>query len=173
MSTMKILSQSDVADFIGRICASAREVQSNIHVAAWNTLNHTKLHGDYSNALKLLNALPNGQRVKSLAFWFTKMSSGKFRPLQNGKTKAYECQKLGENRTDADFLMDQAEAISFADLTAEKDPAPLTLEKFIKGLKRTAENDGMFEGTDIPKVQPAARALALQVVQFIESTKVA
>jgi len=173
MSNMKVLSQSALSDFIGKIAASAKEVQENIHVAAWNALDHTRVHGDYSNALKLLNALPNGTRVKSLAYWFTKMSSGKFRPLQNGKTKVYECEKLGADRTDADFLMDQAEVTNFADLTSEKDPAPLTLDKFIKGLKRTAENDGVFEGTDIPKVAPEARALALQIVQFVTQKQVA
>lgn len=171
--SIKLMSQTAVAELIGRIAASAKEVQENIHVAAYNTLDHTRVHGDYSNALKLLNALPNGTRVKALAYWFNKMSSGKFRPLQNSKSKLYECEKLGADRTDAHFLMAEAEATNFADLTGEKDPTPVTLESFMRNLKRTATNDGFFEGTDVPKVNPEVRALALELVKFAEANKAA
>lgn len=167
------MSQNSLAEFIGKIASSAKEVQENIHVAAFNALDHTRIHGDYSNALRLLNALPNGTRVKSLSYWFNKMSSGKFRPLQNSKTKVYECEKLGAERTDAHFLMVEAETTNFADLTSEKDPTPVTLESFVRNLRRTATNDGKFEGTDTYKVNPDARALALSLVQFIEAQKAA
>jgi|SRR5882672_356616 len=167
------MSQNSLAEFIGKICASAQEIQGSIHVAAWNSLDHTRVHGDYSNALRLLNSLPNGTRVKSLAYWFNKMSSGKFRPLQNSKTKVYECEKLGTERTDAHFLMAEAETTNFADLTSEKDPTPVTLESFIRNLRRTATNDGKFEGTEIYKVAPEARAVALSLVQFIDKAQAA
>ena len=158
----KTMSQSAVADLIGKIAASAKEVQGYIHAAAWNCLEHIRVHGDYTNALRLLNALPNGLRVKGLAFWFKTMSTGKFRPLQDSKTKVYGCEKLGADRSDADFLMERAEETTFAELTGEINPGTTyTLDKLIKKLKDVASETGLIEGTDKFKVEPAARAVAM------------
>ena len=163
------LTMSELADYVTVLGASAREVQERIHIAAWNSLDHIREHGNYTGALQLLNALPNGQRVKGLALWYKTFSSEKFVPRQNGKTKVWECEKLGV-RTDADFRMVEAEATTFADLTAEKNPETITLEKFLHGLKRTATNEAFHDGTAIPKVAPEVRMAALVMLKAYNDT---
>jgi len=165
-----LLSQSEVKARVAKLVLTAAEVQSEIHLIGCSTLDHTRVHGDYTGAVALLNGLPKGQRVKALAYWFRHFSNGKMVAKINSDTKLWDIE-LKKDRTDADFRVDEAIEITFADLTAEKDPTTLELDKFLKGLDRTANNTENFDGTNIPKVAAETRAMAARIVAFVRESK--
>jgi hypothetical protein len=154
-------TMGDLAKVVKSLCGKASEVNNEIHVCAVNILEHTLQHGDYTNGVALLNGLPRGQRVKALAFWFSHFSNGKLRfELGNDGWVG----KLSKDRADSDFDIQGAEAMHFQDLTSEKDPKSLTVKALIKQLTNKATNAKDFEGTDIPEVEPAARAVASRLL---------
>ena len=165
-----LITQSAVKARIVKLGASAAEVQAEIHLLGCSTLEHVAIHGDTTGAVALMNALPNGQRVKALAFWFRTFSNGKISMVL--KDQSWTC-NLGKDRKAEDFDIDGAMAMTFADLTTERDPVTLTLEKFIKGLERTANNSDNFDGTETPKVAPAVRAVAAQFVAMYRKAEAA
>lgn len=156
-----LLTQQAVMGRIVTLGQSAAEVQAEIHLIGCSTMEHISLHGDTTGAVALMNALPRGQRVKSLGFWFKHYSNSKISMVL--KDNVWTC-KLAKDRDAKDFDIDGAMATTFADLTTERDPVTLTLDKFIKGLERTANNSENFDGTETPKVAPAVRAVAAQMV---------
>lgn len=164
---MKLLNQADCGKLIERITSASNTLVADVHLAGVSTLDHIREHGNYTGALQLLNGLNRGLRVKGLAEWYKKFSNSKFSPGLDQKSKQWKAD-LQKDRTDSDFDIEGAEAITFADFTTEPNYSTLTMEKFIKGLKRTASNTGCFPGTTIPKVSDNARALALTLVQSIE-----
>jgi len=166
LSVKDFLTLADVKARIVRLGANAADVQKEIHLIACSTLDHVRAHGDSTGAVALMNALPVGQRVKALSFWFRTFSNGKIN--MKLADKVWSC-TLGKNRTEADFDIQGAIAVTFADLTAERDPTTLEVEKFIKSLERTANNSDNFDGTDLPKVSVAARALAAKLVKYIRA----
>ena len=166
--SIKLLTQTEVSEAIPALATNAANVQATIHQIGCSILEHTRQHGDYTGAERLCNALPRGQRVKALAFWFRHFSNGKLTLAVAKDTKMW-VGKLAKDRDFADFDVDSAMETTFADLTSEKDPTTLTLEKFIKGLERTANNDATFDGTSIPKVAPEARAVAATLVAAYRS----
>lgn len=169
-SIVKLMTQADVTKLIDSIGSRGTELQSDIHTAGFNTLDHARVHGDYTGIERLMNALPNGQRVKALAAWYRGFSTGKVSLSQDKSTKAWVVNKdRFSGRTDADFNMVEAEQITFADYTTERDPVTLTVEKFLAGLKRTATNAANFDGTDVPKVDPKVRAIASVLVKNVET----
>lgn len=174
MSNVNILSQSAAAELISQICNTSKTLVADIHIAAVSTLDHIREHSNYTGALALLNGLSNGVRVKGLAAWYKEFSSGKFVPSQDPKTKVWRAELI-KDRTDPDFKISEAMAITFADFKEEVGHETLTLEKFLKGLKRTATNTGTHpDGT--PKVSERARTMALLLVQAaanIEANKAA
>jgi phage major head subunit gpT-like protein len=122
---------------IKRIASRSAVVNSNIHVVAVSSLAHARDHGDWTPAALLLNALPSGQRVKALAFWFKRFSNGKlsFHKADDGWKG-----KLAKERNVADFDIEGAMAVTFGDLTAEKKPdSVLTTEALVKILAKRAE----------------------------------
>ena len=159
-----LLTQKDVVARIVKLGANATEVQAEIHLIGCSTLDHIRVHGDTTGAVALMNALPNGQRVKSLSFWYRHFTGGKVSMIF--ADKAWSC-NLGKNRTDANFDIKGAMATTFADLTSERDPVTLVVEKFIKNLERTANNAEKHDGTQIDKVDPAVRQLAAQLVAYV------
>jgi hypothetical protein len=168
---MNLLNVKDAAELIERIGVNAAETQTQIHLAAVSTLDHIREFGDYRGALRLLNVLPNGQRVKAVAHWFSVMSSGKFIPKFSKEAKAYDCEALGKDRTDEHFQMARAAEVSAFDLTTEKSPEPMTAEALTKYLAAKANNTKTRDdGT--PLVTPEARALAANLVAFIRSASV-
>lgn len=170
MSNVVILNQADTAKLVERVCTSSKSLVADIHQAGVSTLDHIREHGNYTSAIDMLNGLSNGLRVKGLVAWYKKFSNGKFQPKQDGKTKVWSAELL-KDRVDGDFDIEGAANMTFADLTTEVNPETLSLEKFIKGLKRTATNGGTFANSTIPKVSSEARVMALRVVQFIETLK--
>lgn len=175
MSTLNpsmLLTQQDVTARIVKLGASAAEVQSEIHLIACSTLDHIRVHGDTTGAVALMNALPKGQRVKSLSFWFRHFSNGKVAMALDKATDTWSC-TLGKKRTEADFDIVAALAMTFADLTTEREPVSMTLEQFIKGLERTANNTANHDGTEIPKVSEPVRALAAKLNAYIRDNNLA
>lgn len=168
MSKITLMSQADLMKAIPLLSASAREVQAMIHQCGCSALDHVRAHGDTTGFVALLNALPNGQRVKALAYWAAHFSNKKLVLSFDKKLKSWVA-KLSKDRTDQDFKIEEAMALSFADLTEEQAPKTMTVEMLIKKLTTTSTNSESFDGTDIPKVEPAARALAAKLLGFIKS----
>lgn len=172
MSTITILGPVETSKLIAKIKLSATKLQDRIHVAAVSCLAHIRDHGDYTLAISLLDALPNGQRVKALGHWFGHFSNGAA-TFTIKKGEGWTC-KLLKARTPEMFDIDGAAAVSFADLTAEKEPTTMTAQQVVAMLKRKADNDDVnADGT--PKVSPEARDLfaKLWVVASQEVSKAA
>jgi len=166
--TIRILSAGECATAIGRIAAGGKSLQARIHTVAVSTLDHIRVHGDTTLACRLLDALPNGVRVKSLAFWYSHYSNGKAKFSVDKASGQYKC-NLDKDRADSDFDIASAAATNFADLTNEKSPETLTVKALEKMLERVANNDGYFPGTAIPKAEPRARALASTLIAKLRS----
>ena len=164
MDITNILSQSETGKLIKSIKTRAANVQRDIHVAACSTLAHMQEHGDYTLAVALLNALPNGQRVKGLAAWYKHFTSGKFSPRQDKKAGNAWVGSLNKDRDSTDFLVAEACEVTFADFTQEKDPQQTTVASLIKYLERMADNDDMLPNGE-PKIAAEAKALAMKLLQ--------
>jgi hypothetical protein len=168
--SFKLLSQIESVRMIARIGKAAHMIQDRIHIVACSTLDHIRAHGDTTGALALLNALPRGQRVKSLAFWYSHFSSGK---VKFKADKGIWSVNLSKDRSDSDFNITAAMDMCFSELTSEKDPVSITVESMLRNLERNATNTDTHDGTDIPKVSPEARAFASELVAFARSKKAA
>lgn len=168
MTAIKLMTQADLMKAIPVLAAQARDVQSMIHQCGCSALDHVRAHGDTTGFVALLNALPNGQRVKALAYWAKHFSNSKLVLQFDKKAKTWVA-KLAKDRKDEDFNVQGAMETSFADLTEEQEPKSMTVEALIKKLTTASTNSENFDGTDIPKVEPAARALAAKLVAFIRS----
>lgn len=162
---IKLMTQADLMKAIPLLAADAATVQARIHECACSALDHVRAHGDTTGFVALLNALPNGQRVKALAFWAKKFSSNKL-ILTKGSDKTWTA-KLSKDRDDPDFQIDLACETSFADLTEEKSPEPTTIKALLAKLSKASTESGNFDGTEIAKVEPAARAWAASVIKLI------
>lgn len=173
MSLVKLMTQGDVAKLIDDIAATATVLQDDIHTAAVNTFNHAFVHGDWTSITRLMDVLPNGQRVKALAYWYGHFSNGALSLSKDPETRGWRVNKdrfakRAELVPDVEAATEACMETNFADLTAEKDPQTLTLERFYKSMKRTSANTSNFQGTDIPKVSPAVRNIATQIVEIID-----
>src|SRR5579864_1418864 len=102
MTDIKLMTQSDLLKAIPLLAADARSVQERIHVCGCSALDHVRAHGDTTGFVALLNALPNGQRVKALAYWAKHFSSSKLILQFDKKAKTWVA-KLSKERTDSDF----------------------------------------------------------------------
>ena len=164
---MEILSVAAVTDKIAVIGKAAKALQADIHQVAVSTLDHCREHGDYRGALALVNALPNGQRVKGLVVWFQHFSNGKltFKP-EGGAFTA----QLNKSRVDTDFDVQAAMLTDFGSFTKEATPKTMSLEAFIKSLEGKADNDDVnSDGT--PKVSREARAFAAKCVALYRNAQ--
>lgn len=160
--SLKLLSLQETMPRIAKLGESAKAVQEEIHLIGVSCLAHARDHGDVRPMAALLNALPNGQRVRGLVAWARNFSSKKLSIKQDDK-KAWVVEIQSE-RTELDFKVDEAMGITFADFTAEKDPTAVTVDSFIKNLMRTANNTEMHTDGITPKVTPEARAAAAFLV---------
>lgn len=167
---LKLLTQTDVMVKIDALGVAAKALQADIHLCAVSTLDHVRAHGDHRGVTALLNALPNGQRVKGLAAWYRAMSSGKLTLKVDKETKQWACD-LSKDRVDADFKMEEAETTDFGAYTAEREPVTMTLASFIKRVETIANNDEM-NADGSPKVEPEARILAAETVAFLRTKQI-
>lgn len=140
----------------------AKNVQRDIHVAACNTLMHIQEHGDFTLAVKLMNLLPSGQRVKGLALWYKHFSGGKFTVRKDKKAGGW-VGALSKDRTPEDFNIAGAVEVSFADFSEEKDPQAMTVEKLVKYLQKLVDNTDTLPNGEL-KVQPEAAAMAAKML---------
>jgi hypothetical protein len=164
MSNIKLLTQADALKAIEIIKTDSHSLQERIHEVAVSTLDHIRAHGDTTGACALLNALPKGQRVKALAFWFKRFSNSKAIFLFDKAAGVWNC-KLSKQRVDSDFTVAEAMATTFADLTEEREPTSVTVESMMRNLIRNATNTDNHDGTEIPKVDAKARELAAFLVK--------
>lgn len=141
---------------ISRIKRAGKALQVLIHETATSTLAHIRDHGDWTLACALLDAMPNGQRVKALAHWYNHFSDGAVK-FSFDPNAGWTC-KLAKNRTPEQFDVEGAYAKSFADLTAEKEPTTMSVKQAIAYLKRKA-NDDKRNDDGTPKVSDEAREL--------------
>lgn len=168
---MNLMTANEMSTAIGRIAATGKVLQARIHSVAVSTLAHIRDHGDTTLAARLLDALPNGQRVKALAHWYSHFSNGMAKFSIDKGTGQWKC-ALSDKRVVTDFDIDAAAATSFADLTTEKAPETLTVEALEKWLTRVADNgDAVFPGTNIPKVESKAVVIASELVAAMRAKK--
>jgi hypothetical protein len=155
MTTFTILDPKTCGRKIDRIAKVGRALQTEIHSVAVSTLAHIREHGDYTLAIRLLNAMPNGQRVNALGFWYGHFSDGVFK-VSFDKDSASWVGKLKGDRDQID--VEGAANTSYADLVPEKKYTTFTVEAFASMLKRKANEDGLNpDGT--PKVDPKLRGV--------------
>lgn len=166
MSTIKLLTQAEALEQIPLLATDAASVQERIHVIACSTLDHVRAHGDTRGAVALMNALPKGQRVKALAHWFKAFSTGKLVMKADKATGLWDAD-LAKKREDGDFNVTGACDVTFADFTIERDPVSVSVDSLIRNMVRTANNTETFDGSDVPKVSPEARAVAAKIVAFL------
>lgn len=165
MSKLKLLTAADLLAAIPALKQDADSVQERVHLYAVSGLDHVRAHGDTTGVVALMNALPRGQRVKALAFWFKKFSNSKLILTMDKDSKVWTA-KLSKQRLESDYDINGAEAITFADLTDERDPQSTTVEGLLKSLVGKSTNSENFDGTTIPKVTPEARKFAAALVAF-------
>jgi hypothetical protein len=156
---IEILSVSAIGEVLDKIATTAKALQSQIHQCAVSALAHTFESGDYRSVTRLLNALPNGQRVQALAVWFGAMSDNVLEIKKaNGafsvSLAAGWKDKIGDR---AEQLLEVAMEQDYGSFTKESKPTAMTLEKMIKWLesKATASDDD---------VEPAAKVVAAKLV---------
>jgi hypothetical protein len=170
MQLTDLLTQSDTVTLITRIGESAAVLTADIHLAACSTLDHARAHGDWTGITRLMDTLPKSQRVQALKVWYSHFSNGRVSLSTDPDTKAWRVNKdkFG-GRSDADFAVQDAMETTYADLTPEKDPTTLSVEKFLKSLARTATNAENFPNTDVPKVSLVTRDIASRIVAFVKN----
>lgn len=166
MTTFTVLSQSEIAKRITRIKSVGARLQNEVHVVAVSCLAHARDHGDITLSVRLLDAMPNGQRVKALAYWFRKFSgeqlSFSFKPDTGWSAKLVKGWKPEL------YDVDGAYAVTFADLTAEKGYDTLSVKAVLSYLKRKADEDGLHPNGEA-KVSPEAREFCAAL--FVQGSK--
>jgi len=161
MSTFNIIGdQTELATRISALAGNATKVQNEIHLLAVSTLDHIRQHGDFTLALRLFNALPNGQRVKGLAVWYRHFSN-KALSFNYDKKAGWGC-KIAKGWSADDFNIEGAIKTSYGDLTNERNPTTMSIEQVLRMLKRTANKTGN-NADGSPLVDPKARDLCAKL----------
>lgn len=156
---------TDLDKAIASIKARGARIEHDIHVAAYSTLCHIAEHGNTTQAAALLNALPQGMRVKGLAAWYKGMSNGMLHFHKDKATKQWKA-TLEKDRKLSDFDLIKAETVTFATYTEEKDPQQTTIETLRRYLKRLAENTSEITA-GVPAVAEDARKLAASLLAAV------
>ena len=158
---LQILSQAEVASGLPTLRQNLRDSEATIHQYAVSTLDHAREFGDPRGCIALLNVLPNGTRAEGLAAWYRNFSSKKL-TLKRGSSRVWEGE-IKKDRTDADFLIEAAKEITFADYTNEPSSQPVTMAKLFTMVERIANNDKTLPNGN-PKVPEEVRAVAAKMV---------
>lgn len=166
-----ILDKVQCTRSIRSIVRVAGAVQAKIHIVAVSALAHIRDHRDTTVATSLLNALPKGQRVEALAYWFSHFSSDKLKLSKDKQgTWVANLAKL-KDCMESDFRVEESSETSYADLTKEKTPGKtFTVEALVKMLKQKADEDGLNDDGS-PKVEDAARDLAADILAHIDNAR--
>jgi hypothetical protein len=154
---IEILTVSAIGEVLDKIATTAKALQSQIHQCAVSALCHTFEHGDFRSVTRLLNALPNGQRVQALAVWFAHFSNNALtiKKASGSFSVVLDSKKLDE--IDRDEMLESAMEQDYGTFTKESKPAALTLEKMLKWLesKATANDE---------EVEPTCKVVAAKLV---------
>lgn len=160
MSTLTILNQAKTGKLISSIAKRATTLQVDIHIAAVSTLAHIRDHSDYTLAIRLLGALPSGQRVKTLALWYSHFSNGAI-TFTLDKAEGWKA-NLAKKRTPEMFDIEGAWKTTFGDLMPEKVPTTMTAKQVLAMLKKQADSKAVNDdGT--PKISDDAKELFAQL----------
>ena len=168
---MQLYTQSQIGSRVARIVRVAGKVDSELHVVLCSILDHTREHGDYTAILPLLNGLPNGVRKQGIVSWVSHFSNKKLVARLDSKTKQWVCE-LSKERSESDFDIVGAMAVTFGDFSKEPEPQTMTLELLVKLLEKKATSVAVNKDGS-PKVAPEARALASKLVDFVRKDKAA
>ena len=163
-----LMSAADIGKRIAKIAKVGNSLQAEIHEIAVQTLGHIAAHGDTTLFTRLLDGLPNGQRVKALAFWGNHFS-GKQVTASYEKDAGWTT-KLVKGWSADKFDLDGAVATTFADLVPEKGYNTLTMPALAAYFKRQANNDGLNPDGSV-KVEPAVRDLCASLYARMAATK--
>lgn len=161
----KIYEYDDLMKTITKVGRDATELQATIHEVGLNCLLQLRNHNQSTPTANLLNALPNGTRVKALAHWFNVNAKGAVNVARDPQSKVWTVQLI-KGRTPDMYKMDEAEATSFADLTEEREVAQFDEKALIAWITKKAKstqrlNDGK------PAVSNEAKALAARLLNFL------
>jgi hypothetical protein len=172
MTNLNLLSREACVERIVSIRESARGLQDSIHIVAVSTLAHIRDHGDWTVAASLLNALPSGQRVQTLAKWFNHFSGKQINFFQDKKAGNVFTGKLVDGWKADKFDVDSAMATQFGDLEAEKVNSVITLDKLRHMIARVANNTGSNKDGS-RKVSDVTMAAASKCVALLDELKAA
>lgn len=168
---MNLYTRSQIGSKVARIVRVAGKVDAELHVVLCSIMDHTREHGDYTAILPLMDGLPNGQRKQAIVAWLSHFTNKKMIARLDSKSKAWVIE-LAKDRTDADFDMIGAMAVTFGDFTKEPEPTTLTLALLVKLLEKKATDDSANKDGS-PKVAPAAREMASKLVAYVREQNVA
>ena len=127
-NTTLIEGTKSITRKITSIRTRGRKLDADIHTTALSCVYHAEQHGDVTLAERLMDSMPNGSRVKSLAVWledFFPMSVKKDKESGNWKVS------LKKDRSAEDYQYEKAEADPFWQHSVERDPRPLTVEQVL------------------------------------------
>jgi hypothetical protein len=161
---MNLYSRSQIGSKVARIVKGAKMVDAELHVVLCSILDHTREHGDFTAILPLFNGLPNGVRKQGIVAWLSHFSNKKLVARLDTKTKEWVCE-LSKERSNADFDIVGAMAVTFGDFTKEPEATTLTLAMLVKLLEKKATSDEVNKDGS-PKVSPEARDLASKLVAY-------
>ncbi len=122
MNIQLIEGASNLNTAIAKVKTLGVELDKHIHVTAVSVLNHFILHGDCTLATNLVDAMPKSGRKKALIEWFRTFGNLKY------DTKR---EVFGKGTKEEQNNLEGAAAMPFWDLTAEKDPKPITIEAIL------------------------------------------
>lgn len=168
---MNLYTRSQIGSRVDRIVRVAGKVDAELHVVLCSILSHTAEHGDYTAILPLLNGLPKGQRVQAIALWLSHFSNKKMLAKIDNTSKQWKVE-LSKDRTEADFDIIGAMAITFGEFTAEPVPTTMTVALLVKLLEKKATSDELNKDGS-PKVSTDAKVLASELVKFVRDRKTA
>lgn len=166
MSQLTILNQAKTGKLISSIAKRATTLNVDIHIAAVSTLAHVRDFGDYTLAIRLLGALPSGQRVKTLAAWYGHFSNGAI-TFTLDKAEGWKA-NLAKKRSPEMFDIEGAWKVPFGDLMPEKVATTMTAKQVVAMLKKQADSKAVNDdGT--PKISDDAKALFADL--FVAASK--
>jgi len=159
--SVTLLDEAGIDAAIVTIRGSSKELQTIIHGCAVSVLAHISVHGDTRQAVRLLTALPSGQRREALAFWFNKFS-GKTLSISNSKDSGWNA-KLKGGRLESDFDIEGAMATDYGDLMSEPKIKALELKNLVAAITKFTSNSKKLEdgSPQVPATVVAAAQKAL------------
>lgn len=158
---MQLLTNTtDINTAIKSIGVRGKKYDTDIQVAACSIIAHIELHGDYTMANALINALPKGSRKNSLAAWFVAFGKVKLEVDANGKLVDKEFPLVFDKESET--LQAEGEETPWVSMVKEADiVSEIDVQKKIDSLLKSitkAEKDGkkLVNSTQLEALQACA-----------------